>query len=54
MLGDRPTDAPWGIGAKTARKLRELGLHTVRELASAEPGALARQVRLLGVRAQFS
>ena len=43
VLGDRPTDARWGIGAKTARKLRELGLHTVRELASADPGGLARQ-----------
>ena len=43
VLGDRPTDALWGIGAKTARKLRELGLDTVRELASADPGGLARQ-----------
>jgi nucleotidyltransferase/DNA polymerase involved in DNA repair len=43
VLGDRRTDALWGIGAKTARKLRELGLHTVRELASADPGGLARQ-----------
>ena len=43
VLGDRPTDALWGIGAKTARKLRELGLHTVRELASADPGGLAQQ-----------
>ena len=43
VLGDRPTDALWGIGAKTARRLRELGLHTVRELAAADPGALARQ-----------
>ena len=43
VLGGRPTDALWGIGAKTARKLRELGLHTVRELASADPGGLAQQ-----------
>ena len=43
VLGDRPTDALWGIGAKTARKLRELGLDTVRELASADPGGLAQQ-----------
>ena len=43
MLGDRPTDALWGIGAKTARRLRDLGLHTVRELAAADPGALAQQ-----------
>ena len=43
VLGDRPTDALWGIGAKTARKLREVGLDTVRELASADPGGLAQQ-----------
>jgi nucleotidyltransferase/DNA polymerase involved in DNA repair len=41
VLGDRPTDALWGIGAKTAQKLAGLGLHTVRELAAAEPDALA-------------
>jgi DNA polymerase-4 len=43
VLGDRPTDALWGIGAKTGRRLRDLGLHTVRELAAADPGALAQQ-----------
>ena len=43
MLGDRHTDALWGIGAKTARRLAGLGLHTVRELAAADPGALAAQ-----------
>jgi DNA polymerase-4 len=43
VLGDRPTDALWGIGAKTARRLRDLGLHTVRDLAAADPGALAQQ-----------
>ncbi|HVK22060.1 MAG TPA: DNA polymerase IV [Actinokineospora sp.] len=41
VLGDRPTDALWGIGTKTARKLAELGLTTVRELAAADPEALA-------------
>ena len=41
VLGDRPTDALWGIGAKTAQKLAALGLNTVRELAAAEPDALA-------------
>ena len=44
VLGDRPTDALWGIGAKTARRLAGLGLHTVRELAAADPGALAREL----------
>jgi nucleotidyltransferase/DNA polymerase involved in DNA repair len=42
VLGDRPTDALWGIGTKTAQKLAALGLHTVRELAAADPDALAR------------
>ena len=41
VLGDRPTDALWGIGARTAQKLATLGLRTVRELAAAEPDALA-------------
>jgi nucleotidyltransferase/DNA polymerase involved in DNA repair len=40
VLGDRPTDALWGIGSKTARRLGELGIGTVRELAAADPQAL--------------
>jgi len=38
-MGHRPTDALWGVGSKTAAKLRELGIHTVSELAlsDAEP-----------------
>jgi DNA polymerase-4 len=43
VLGDRPPDALWGIGAKTAKRLAELGIGTVRELAGADPEALARQ-----------
>jgi nucleotidyltransferase/DNA polymerase involved in DNA repair len=43
VLGDRRTDALWGIGAKTAKRLAGLGLHTVRELAAADPDALAGQ-----------
>jgi DNA polymerase-4 len=43
VLGDRPTDALWGIGAKTGRALSELGIHTVRELAEADPDVLARR-----------
>jgi len=41
QLGDRPTDALWGIGRKTARKLGELGIHTVRELAGTDTQLLA-------------
>ena len=43
VLGDRPTDALWGIGAKTAKRLAGLGIGTVAELAAADPDALARQ-----------
>lgn len=42
VLGDRPPDAIWGIGAKTTAKLADLGVATVRELAAADPAALAR------------
>jgi nucleotidyltransferase/DNA polymerase involved in DNA repair len=41
VLGDRPTDALWGIGTKTARKLAGLGIRTVSDLAAADPDALA-------------
>jgi nucleotidyltransferase/DNA polymerase involved in DNA repair len=41
VLGARPTEALWGIGAKTARKLAGLGIGTVSDLAAADPDALA-------------
>jgi DNA polymerase-4 len=41
VMGDRPTRALWGIGAKTAAKLAERRLNTVRELATTDPHALA-------------
>lgn len=44
VMGDRPTDALWGIGRKTARKLAELGLVTVRQLAAADPAGVAQRL----------
>ena len=41
VLGARPTEALWGIGAKTAKKLAGLGIVTVSDLAAADPDALA-------------
>ena len=41
QMGDRPTDALWGIGRKTARKLAELGIVTVRDLATTDARILA-------------
>ena len=43
VLGARPTDALWGIGAKTAKKLTALGVGTVSDLAAADPDTLAAQ-----------
>ncbi len=36
VMGDRPTDALWGVGAKTSAKLAELGITTVRQVAAAD------------------
>ena len=41
VMGERPTDALWGIGRKTAAKLEALGIHTVRQLAETEAQVLA-------------
>lgn len=41
VMAARPTDALWGIGGKTTKKLAELGIHTVLDLAGADVAALA-------------
>ena len=41
VMGEQPTTALWGIGAKSARKLEALGVRTVAELAEADAGVLA-------------
>jgi len=41
LLGPRPPDALWGIGARTARKLAAFGIATVAELAAADTREMA-------------
>ncbi|RSM71828.1 DNA polymerase IV [Kibdelosporangium aridum] len=41
VMAKRPVDALWGIGPKTTKKLLELGLETVEQLARSDPAALA-------------
>jgi DNA polymerase IV len=41
QMGERPTEALWGIGRKTARKLDELGIRTVADLAATDTKLLA-------------
>jgi nucleotidyltransferase/DNA polymerase involved in DNA repair len=43
LLGQRSTDALWGIGSRTARKLAALGIMTVADLAAAAPRDMAAQ-----------
>ena len=42
ILGERSTDALWGIGSKTAKKLADLGVNTVWELARSNYKELAK------------
>jgi nucleotidyltransferase/DNA polymerase involved in DNA repair len=41
VLGEQPASALWGIGARTAHKLEELGITTVRQLATADVASVA-------------
>jgi nucleotidyltransferase/DNA polymerase involved in DNA repair len=42
ILGSKPTDALWGIGSRTAKKLAGLSILTIADLAGASPRELAR------------
>ena len=42
VMGDRPTEALWGIGSKTAAKLAALGIETVAQLMSSDPAVLVK------------
>ncbi len=44
VMGDRPTTALWGIGAKTAKKLAALGIDTVDQLAASDARVLAAEL----------
>jgi DNA polymerase-4 len=44
VMGERPTDALWGIGRKTAKKLAGLGIDTVRQLADSDARVLAAEL----------
>jgi DNA polymerase IV len=41
VMGERPTTALWGIGAKTRKKLAALGIDTVSQLAASDARMLA-------------
>ena len=44
VMGDRPTQALWGIGRKTAQKLAALGIDTVAQLAQSDARMLAAEL----------
>ena len=44
LLSERPTDALWGIGSKTAKRLSGMGISTVLQLSQADPQSLAAAV----------
>jgi DNA polymerase-4 len=44
VMADRPTDALWGIGKRTAKRLATHGIDTVRDLAESDPRYLAAEL----------
>lgn len=44
VMGERPTTALWGIGAKTGKKLAALGIDTVAQLAASDARVLAAEL----------
>ncbi len=48
LLWDKPCDTLFGIGRKTAEKLRKLNITTIGELAAADEALLARQFGVYG------
>jgi DNA polymerase-4 len=48
FLAPLPTDALWGVGAKTAEKLAEFGLHTIGDIAAYPERELERRFGQIG------
>ncbi|MBB6627114.1 DNA polymerase IV [Nocardioides sp. KIGAM211] len=44
VMGERPTDALWGVGRQTSKKLAALGIDTVAQLATSDVRVLAAEL----------